>query len=85
MGYFHIRYDSRVVNYDRRAFIRLAAGLLFVSVHKNNKIFYCLVKSNPVNLEISCKIILPSGAPRDTLTAPIRNFFSGFLVANWKC
>ena len=24
MGYFQVRYDSRVVNYDRRVFIRLA-------------------------------------------------------------
>ena len=24
MGYFQVRYDSRVVIYDRRAFIRLA-------------------------------------------------------------
>ena len=23
MGYFQVRYDSRVVNYDRRGFIRL--------------------------------------------------------------
>ena len=27
MGYFPVRYDSRVVNYDRRGFIRLATGL----------------------------------------------------------
>ena len=26
MGYFSVRYDSRVVNYDRRAFIRLPTG-----------------------------------------------------------
>ena len=24
MGYFQVRYDSRVVHYDRRGFIRLA-------------------------------------------------------------
>ena len=24
MGYFQVRYDSRVVNYDHRGFIRLA-------------------------------------------------------------
>ena len=24
MGYFQVRYDSRVVNYDRRGFIRFA-------------------------------------------------------------
>ena len=27
MGYFPVRYDSRVVNYDHRGFIRLATGL----------------------------------------------------------
>ena len=26
MGYFPVRYDSRVVIYDRRGFIRLATG-----------------------------------------------------------
>ena len=26
MGYFQVRYVSRVVNYDRRGFIRLATG-----------------------------------------------------------
>ena len=26
MGYFQFRYGSRVVNYDRRGFIRLATG-----------------------------------------------------------
>ena len=26
MGYFQVRYDSRVVNYDCRGFIRLATG-----------------------------------------------------------
>ena len=28
MGYFQVRYDSRVVNYDRRGFIRLATGFV---------------------------------------------------------
>ena len=27
MGYFQVRYDSRVVIYDRRGFIRLATGI----------------------------------------------------------
>ena len=27
MGYFQVRYDSRVVNYERRGFIRLATDL----------------------------------------------------------
>ena len=27
MGYFQVRYDSRVINYDRRGFIRLATGV----------------------------------------------------------
>ena len=28
MGYFQVKYDSRVVNYDRRGFIRLATGCM---------------------------------------------------------
>ena len=28
MGYFQVRYDSRVVNYERKLFIRLATGLV---------------------------------------------------------
>ena len=28
MGYFPVRYDSRVINYDRRGFIRLATGVV---------------------------------------------------------
>ena len=27
MGYFQVRYDSRVVIYDRRAFLRLPKGI----------------------------------------------------------
>ena len=30
MGYFLVRIDSRVVNYDRRGFIRLTTGLVVV-------------------------------------------------------
>ena len=28
MGYFPVRYDSRVVIYDRKMFIRLATGII---------------------------------------------------------
>ena len=28
MGYSQVRYDSRVINYDHRGFIRLATGLV---------------------------------------------------------
>ena len=31
MGYFQVRYDSRVINYDRRGFIRLATDVLNVT------------------------------------------------------
>ena len=33
MGYFQVRYDSRVINYDRRGFIRLTTGV------QNSKLF----------------------------------------------
>ena len=29
MGYFQVRYDFRVVNYDRRFIIRLATGVIY--------------------------------------------------------
>ena len=58
MGYFQVRYDSRVVNYDRRGFIRLATGLQFykfgfkcVSHYIQITKYYFLVKSSLVNLE----------------------------------
>ena len=35
MGYFQVRYDSRVVNYYRRGFIRLATGAIVVSLPEN--------------------------------------------------
>ena len=73
MGYFQVRYDSRVVIYDRRAFIRLATenthrlGKLVSSftslnsadsLHTKN-IFSLLVKSSLVKLETNCIVILP--------------------------
>ena len=30
MGYFQVRHDSRVVNYDRRGFIRLGTGVSLI-------------------------------------------------------
>ena len=42
MGYFPVRYDSRVVIYDRRGFIRLATGLDFAK-----KIEYVVICSVP--------------------------------------
>ena len=36
MGYFQVRYDSRVVNYDRRGFIRLAT-----EVYPRSKLTKC--------------------------------------------
>ena len=31
MGYFQVSYDSRVVNYDRRGFIRFATGQIVIN------------------------------------------------------
>ena len=65
MGYFQVRYDSRVVNYDRRCFIRLArvstndarsiySISLFVTsqlLHRIQIITYFLLWSNPIKLD----------------------------------
>ena len=31
MGYFQVRYESRVINYDRKGFITLATGYILNS------------------------------------------------------
>ena len=42
MGYFQVRYDSRVIIYDRRGFIRLATG--FISSSTNlSRLKFCLI------------------------------------------
>ena len=42
MGYFPVRYNSRVVNYDRRGFIRLATGYNSRVVNYNRRGFIIL-------------------------------------------
>ena len=37
MGYFQVRYDFRVINYDRRGFIRLATVRLYELAEKGIK------------------------------------------------
>ena len=39
MGYFQVRYNPRVINYDRRGFIRLATG--YITESNNKKYFGC--------------------------------------------
>ena len=67
MGYFQVRYDSRVINYDRRGFIRLATGLQFLKFGINcfthymiiTTFFSFLVNSSLAKLKPSCTVILP--------------------------
>ena len=62
MGYFQVRYDSRVIIYDGSAFIRLTTGLqfykygfiCFIMYH----IFSFVVLSYIVKLQTSCTVIL---------------------------
>ena len=35
MGYFQVRYDSRVVNYNHRGFIRLSTGACSIKLYGN--------------------------------------------------
>ena len=42
MGYFQVRYDSRVVIYDRRGFIRLANGIIINTAPIHGTIFVIL-------------------------------------------
>ena len=43
MGYFQVRYDSKVINYDRRGFIRLATEVKTVQMRDLCGLFRRLV------------------------------------------
>ena len=46
MEYFPVRYDSRVVNYHRRGFIRLATGLTKKIASTYGEVFGALVRTH---------------------------------------
>ena len=51
MGYFPVRYDSRVVIYKRKTFIRLATGQLFITglfIYKKKKVQEEKTKKNEI-------------------------------------
>ena len=48
MWYFQVRYDSRVVIYDHRGFIRLATGLTVQTIQLFNNSDCPLVKEGPL-------------------------------------
>ena len=56
MGYFQVRYDSRVVNYNRRGFIRLATG---ESKRLFEKFLLCLMTSADLILEKIDSVVDP--------------------------
>ena len=45
MGYFQVRYDFRVVNYNRRGFIRLATASVALKVCERTKVPFNFVTS----------------------------------------
>ena len=46
MGYFQVRYDSRVVNYNRKGFIRLTTGVrIQFSKQINVKMIYLVYRA----------------------------------------
>ena len=53
MGYFQVRYDSRVVNYDRIGFIRLTTDQ--TCFFKKNQ----LINREPNTIKISFIVTLP--------------------------
>ena len=62
MGYFQVRYDSRVVNYDRRGFIGLATDLLFdwCRFDQTSKIVVKQLKPNKEKKRSAVKWYFPS-------------------------
>ena len=76
MEYFQVRYDSRVVNYDRRGFIRLATGLcqqcLPISLFS---VFYFRESSSFTSVKA------PTHVSTDSSTSSQKTFPSA--TANW--
>ena len=54
MGYFQVRYDSRVVIYERKMFIRFATGVLVttLTVHDKRSLLWLLMKGKRVQVEV---------------------------------
>ena len=60
MGYFQVRYDSRVVNYDRRCFIRLAtdhhySDFFFRENRSKNRFFQIVASEKKLARDQQCK------------------------------
>ena len=54
MGYFQVRYDSRVVIYERKMFIRFATGVSVttLTVHDKRSLLWLLMKGKRVQVEV---------------------------------
>ena len=87
MGYFQVRYDSRVVNYDRRGFIRLATGLTSSdSVLRRNNIILSCSGINPIKfkLEIAIQWFLPLQSSLHTLSVDgLQDIQHEWCAAEW--
>ena len=67
MGYFPVRYDSRVVIYERKMFIRLATGL--------NKVSNSASTTQRL-IKVPEKILVKWGRPRPSKIASSNNSIS---------
>ena len=67
MGYFQVRCDSRVVNYDRKGFIRLATGFNseWNKIEETNGFNLCLACSLATSIQ-TCKILNPNAKMIDS-------------------
>ena len=77
MGYFQVRYDSRVVNYDSKLFIRLATAQYLLSAgltrtSKQNWIHerYFTLETGKVNATTGEKILEPFLLTADAKDVP---------------
>ena len=64
MGYFQVRYDSRVVNYERKLFIRLATGHIgvFEVVTRTAQLHTYLATPNKIMLIFGIVLWTSSGS-----------------------
>ena len=80
MGNFLARYTSRVVIYDRRAFIRLATGLFLVYFGDHKSVNFHLRLTNA--LQFFFFFFLLNVGREATLKNCCKQFFSFFFLLN---
>ena len=72
MGYFPVRYDSKVVNYNRKMFIRLATGVKYSTLVLSILIVFLVCSTNQNAIEIEIIFTWPGPDPMNIFSINLR-------------